>query len=255
MCVDRLQNKQKISLWNQFSFTSTCVVYLPVSPDLRRHPGVTGTSTTSRSDGSVSSGSTSVCTYRGHGFKCFLLLILQIVNEASYADLPSHKKPTSPQMKSLQLWQKVGLVRVTFFRQWPGVKLWSLGWRPGHGCAFFFRVRGLAVRQSAVSGSAGVLRQSAIASFPTTSKFAENAGYEGTHFRRRKAWISQKYPTISGEISHAVRYSRSAGREGDVLGLCPGVISTSEATDVQICQPGHDTVIQTRSVFTQVWHR
>lgn len=31
--------------------------------------------------------------------------------------LPSHRKPTRPQMKSLQLWQKVGLVRVTFLRQ------------------------------------------------------------------------------------------------------------------------------------------
>lgn len=34
--------------------------------------------------------------------------------------LPSHWKPSRPQMKSEQLWQKVGLVRVTLFRQWPG---------------------------------------------------------------------------------------------------------------------------------------
>lgn len=153
-------------------------------------------------------------------------------------------------MKSLQLWQKVGLVRVTFFRQWPGVKLSDPGWRLGHCRALVLRVRGLDVLRSAVSGSAGVLRpESAIASCPTKRKFTENPGYEGIHFRRRTAWIS-------GEMSHAVRHSRSVGGEGDELGLCPDAISTSEANypdpNVQISPPGHDTVIQTRSVFSRV---
>ena len=83
--------------------------------------------------------------------------------------LPSHKKPTSPQMKSLQLWQKVGLVRVTFLRQCPCAELWYLGRRPGDCCALFFTVRGLDVRPSAASGSAGLPRpESAMSSYPTT---------------------------------------------------------------------------------------
>ncbi|TNN30093.1 hypothetical protein EYF80_059757 [Liparis tanakae] len=57
-------------------------------------------------------------------------------------------------MKSLQLWQKVGLVRVTLRRQWPGAEPWYRGRRPpGDCCARFFPARGLAVRQSAASWS------------------------------------------------------------------------------------------------------
>lgn len=75
----------------------------------------------------------------------------------------------SPQMKSLQLWQKVGLVRVTFLRQWPGAELWYLGRRLGDCCALLFTVRGLADRQSAASASAGLARpESAMSSYPTT---------------------------------------------------------------------------------------
>lgn len=33
---------------------------------------------------------------------------------------PSHRKPASPQMKSEQRWQKVGLVSVTLRKLWPG---------------------------------------------------------------------------------------------------------------------------------------
>lgn len=64
----------------------------------------------------------------------------------------------SPQMKSLQLWQKVGLVRVTFLKQWPGAGLWYLGRSPGDCCALFFTVWGLAVRLLEASGSAGLFR-------------------------------------------------------------------------------------------------
>lgn len=86
-------------------------------------------------------------------------------------------------MKSLQLWQKVGLVRVTFFRQCPGAELRYLGRRPGDCCDLFFRVRGLAVRQSAASGSAGALRlESAMSSCPTTHKLTDNTGYDEVHF-------------------------------------------------------------------------
>lgn len=70
-----------------------------------------------------------------------------------------------PHMKSLQLWQKVGLVRVTLLKQWPGAELWYLGRSPGDCCARFFTVRGLAVRLSPASGSAGLARpQSAMSS-------------------------------------------------------------------------------------------
>lgn len=61
-----------------------------------------------------------------------------------------------PQMKSLQLWQKVGLVRVTFLKQWPGAALWYLDRSPGGCCALFFPVSGLAVRLSAEPGSVGL---------------------------------------------------------------------------------------------------
>ncbi|KAG8004367.1 hypothetical protein GBF38_009335 [Nibea albiflora] len=74
-------------------------------------------------------------------------------------------------MKSLQLWQKVGLVRVTLFMQWPGAELWYLGRTPGDCCALFFTASGLAVRPSAASGSAGLTRpESAMSSNPTTHK-------------------------------------------------------------------------------------
>lgn len=63
------------------------------------------------------------------------------------AGLPSHRKPTSPQMKSLQAWQKVGLVRVTFFRLCPSS--WLLA-RP-------LPAAGLAVRLLEASRS-GVFR-------------------------------------------------------------------------------------------------
>lgn len=76
----------------------------------------------------------------------------------------------SPQMKSLQPWQKVGLVRVTFLRQWPGAELWYLGRRPGDCCALFLPVRGLAVRLSAASGSACLARpESAMSSYLHTN--------------------------------------------------------------------------------------
>lgn len=90
---------------------------------------------------------------------------------------PSHRKPTSPQMKSLQLWQKVGLVRVTFFMQWPGAELWYLCREPGDCCGLFFNVRGLPVLQSATSESAGVVRpQSAMSSSPTSHKLRVRGG-------------------------------------------------------------------------------
>lgn len=156
-------------------------------------------------------------------------------------------------MKSLQLWQKVGLVRVTFFRQCPGAELRYLGRRPGDCCALFFRVRGLAVRQSAAS--AGVLQpESAMSSCPTTHKLTDNTGYDEVHFCWRKAWISRKYSTASGETSHRAGHCRSARRKGAVLGVCAGAISASEANypNVQIRQPGHDSLIQTRLVFCQM---
>lgn len=79
----------------------------------------------------------------------------------------------SPQMKSLQLWQKVGLVRVTFLRQWPGAELWYLGRRPGDCCALFFPVRGLAVRLSAASGSAGLARPESAMSYTNSDSTGE----------------------------------------------------------------------------------
>lgn len=96
-------------------------------------------------------------------------------------------------MKSLQLWQKVGLVRVTFFRQCPGAELRYLGRRPGDCCALFFRVRGLAVRQSAAS--AGVLQsESAMSSCPTTHKLTDNTGNDEVHFWWRKAGSLENIP-------------------------------------------------------------
>lgn len=72
-------------------------------------------------------------------------------------------------MKSLQLWQKVGLVRVTFLKQCPGAELWYLGRSPGDCCALFFPVSGLDVRLSAASGSAGRGRPESAISNPTRS--------------------------------------------------------------------------------------
>lgn len=97
------------------------------------------------------------------------LLCMLPVHLSVCAVLPSHRKPMSPQMKSLQLWQKVGLVRVTFLRQWPGAELWYLGRRPGDCCALFFTVRGLDVRQSTAAESAGLARpESAMSYYPNT---------------------------------------------------------------------------------------
>lgn len=80
----------------------------------------------------------------------------------------------SPQMKSLQLWQKVGLVRVTFLRQCPGAAPWYLGRRPGDCCVLFFTASGLAVRLSAAAGSAGLARpESAMSSFPSSHKLTD----------------------------------------------------------------------------------
>lgn len=64
----------------------------------------------------------------------------------------------SPQTKSLQLWQKVGLVSVTFLKQWPGPELGYLGRSAGDCCTLFLAVSGLDVRLSAASGSAGLGR-------------------------------------------------------------------------------------------------
>lgn len=73
----------------------------------------------------------------------------------------------SPQMKSLQPWQKVGLVSVTLLKLCPGAELWYLGRGPGDCCAFFFPTSGLAVRLSAASGSGGLGRpESAMSSYP-----------------------------------------------------------------------------------------
>lgn len=66
------------------------------------------------------------------------------------------------------------MVRVTFFRQCPGAALWYLGRRPGDCCALFFTARGLAVRQSAASGSAGLARpESAMSSSPSSHKLTD----------------------------------------------------------------------------------
>lgn len=53
--------------------------------------------------------------------------------------------PIRPHMKSLQLWQNVGLVRVTFLKQCPGALTWYLERDPGDCCAFFLPDRGLAL--------------------------------------------------------------------------------------------------------------
>lgn len=97
----------------------------------------------------------------------------------------------SPQMKSLQLWQKVGLVRVTFLKQCPGAELWYLGRSPGDCCALFFTASGLAVRLSAASASAGLGRpESAMSSnrsSPTNPhQRAVHTGYSETNFHDRK---------------------------------------------------------------------
>lgn len=107
--------------------------------------------------------------------------------------LPSHRKPTSPQMKSLQLWQKVGLVRVTFLRQCPCAELWYLGRKPGDCCALFFTVRGLDVRPSAASGSAGLARPESAMSYYTTT-------HTHTHRQntvRQVSLLVQKSPDLS----------------------------------------------------------
>lgn len=109
--------------------------------------------------------------------------------------LPSHRKPTSPQMKSLQLWQKVGLVRVTFLRQCPCAELWYLGRKPGDCCALFFTVRGLDVRPSAASGSAGLARPESAMSYYTTTHthtLTDRTRYDRFHFWCRKVRISRK---------------------------------------------------------------
>lgn len=60
-----------------------------------------------------------------------------------WRDLPSHIYPTSPQMKSLQWWQKVGLVRVTLRKECPWLQTGCLEREPGDCGAFLLPELGL----------------------------------------------------------------------------------------------------------------
>lgn len=95
--------------------------------------------------------------------------------------VPSHRKPTSPQMKSEQLWQKVGLVSVTLLRQCPGAELRYRGRASGDCWDLFFGAKGLGARLSAASIPAGVLR-------PPESAMAF------THTQTHKAGLWRMFP-------------------------------------------------------------
>lgn len=64
---------------------------------------------------------------------------------------PSQTNPTMPHIKSLQWWQKVGLVRVTFRKQCPGALTEYRVFEAGDCWAFFLPVLGLELGLSCFS--------------------------------------------------------------------------------------------------------